>query len=241
MRLASKSILKVISFSVLILFIGLTAFFLIYPNWNNIVLAKKELSKATDIRSTSYNMFMQTFTTITPHTVQQVSSDLTSEGALEFLSQEQLANSGLLNDSAYLLTNRNAALQIDSANIAGKLYEGEDAFTMDKGFWHYPLSVLPGQQGNFVVIGHRFDKIPPRTDTFYNLDKVAVGDRIKIKIDMEDYTYIVSETKIVEKTAVSVLKNSTDYRITIITCHPLWTSDQRLVVVGKLDKVLRNI
>jgi sortase A len=111
---------------------------------------------------------------------------------------------------------------------------------MNKGFWHFPSSNLPGQKGNMVVIGHRYAKLPPNKDTFFNLDKVKVGDKIEVVQNDNQFTYIVTETKVVEKNDISVLQDYSDYRITLITCSPLWTSKQRLVIVGKLDKLYKN-
>ena len=111
---------------------------------------------------------------------------------------------------------------------------------MNKGFWHFPTSDLPGQKGNSVIIGHRYAKLPPNKDTFFNLDKVKVGDKIEVVQLDQTHTYIVTDTKIVEKNDISILQNYSDYRITLITCSPLWSSNQRLVVVGKLDKLYKN-
>ena len=72
------------------------------------------------------------------------------------------------------------------------------------------------------------------------MDKVKKGDSVVIEQENDKYTYIVSDVKIVEKNDVSVLQNSDDYQITLITCTPLWTSHQRLVVTGKLDKLYQK-
>jgi LPXTG-site transpeptidase (sortase) family protein len=86
---------------------------------------------------------------------------------------------------------------------------------MNKGFWHFPSSNLPGQKGNMVVIGHRYAKLPPNKDTFFNLDKVKVGDKIEVVQNDNQFTYIVTETKVVEKNDISVLQDYSDYRITL--------------------------
>ena len=83
--------------------------------------------------------------------------------------------------------------------------------------------------------------MPPATDTFFNLDKVKIGDKVYIEQNGEKISFTVTETKIVEKTDRNILTQTDDYRITIVTCHPLWTDDQRLVVIAKLDKIYRNI
>jgi sortase A len=132
-------------------------------------------------------------------------------------------------------------LIIPSANIDGFVFDGSDSNTLLRGLWHFPLTPGPGKKGNVVVIAHRFDKMPPATDTFFNLDQVQVGDRIEIKQNNGNFTYIVTETKVVEETDRSILEQTNDYRITLVTCTPLWTDYQRLVVVGKLDRVYGDV
>ena len=70
--------------------------------------------------------------------------------------------------------------------------------------------------------------------------KIKVGDKIEVIQSDNKFTYVVTETKVVEKNDISVLQDYSDYRITLITCSPLWTSKQRLVIVGKLDKLYKN-
>jgi sortase A len=132
-------------------------------------------------------------------------------------------------------------LSIDSADIKGKVVDGETSEQMERGFWHFPLSSQPGKRGNTVIIAHRFLYLPPRTDTFFSLDKVQIGDKITVTQKDGTYNYTVIERKVVAKTDRDVLAPTNDYRITLITCTPLWTSDRRLVVVGKLDKIYGNI
>ncbi|MBN2100616.1 sortase [Candidatus Dojkabacteria bacterium] len=132
---------------------------------------------------------------------------------------------------------KNTVLKVSSVSIEGKVVDGISQESMLKGFWHYPLSSEPGKRGNTVIFGHRFDKLPPSTDTFFYLDKIKVGDKIEIIQTDGDFSYTVVETKIVEKSNSEVLDNSSDYRITLVTCTPLWTSEKRLVVVAIQDKV----
>jgi sortase A len=69
---------------------------------------------------------------------------------------------------------------------------------------------------------------------------VKKGDSIVIEQEGNRYTYIVSETRVVEKNDISILQDTTEHQITLITCTPLWTSDKRLAVIGKLDKLYQK-
>jgi len=135
----------------------------------------------------------------------------------------------------------NTLLEIPSLDISGMIFQGEDSSTMDKGFWHFPLSKNPGEKGNVVIIGHRFMNIPPKKDTFFNLDKVDIGDRIHITSDLGEYNYIVLEKKEVEPNDISIIHDTDDYTLTLVTCTPLWTSQKRLVIVAKLDKLYKKV
>ncbi len=156
---------------------------------------------------------------------------------IEEISREQLAQSQNRGTPEYDMVAHDTTLSIKSVGIDGPVVQGDDSTAMSKGFWHFPLSVPPGTKGNTVIIGHRFDKLPPATDTFFNLDKVKVGDRIILHQDLGDTSYIVVDTKVVNKYDRSVLADTDDYRLTLITCHPLWTSKERLVIIAKMDKI----
>jgi sortase A len=140
-----------------------------------------------------------------------------------------------------VLEDQNAMLSIESVKISGNISEGTTSEAMERGFWHFPTSSLPGQKGNVVIIGHRFKYIPPATNTFFNLDKTRIGDQIKINVGEETYTYIITGTNIAKPNDISVIQQTDDYRLTLITCTPLWTSEERLVITAKLDKLYKKV
>lgn len=231
-----KFITKLISIILLIgLFIGI-GYLILYPNSSQIRLLKSNL----DIKQQSYNYTLRIFSSISPKKTlsPQTNSKLAS---IEHISPDDLAAVSDKNDIHTTLEKDHTILYVESADIKAAIQEGADANTMKQGPWLFPISVAPGQKGNSVIIGHRFAEIPPSTNTFFNLDKIRVGDKIKINSDIDEFTYTVVATKVVEKDDRSVLAPSNDYRITLITCHPKWTSHQRLVIIGILDKLHRNI
>ncbi|MCA9376871.1 class D sortase [Candidatus Nomurabacteria bacterium] len=212
---------------------------IVYPNYNDIVLAKESFDPQGKTRSVTLHLF----TTLAPSkALVDYEADFDNSNSLEYVSPEVLArfqNSGTV---AQRLEPISTTLNIESARINAPIRDGEDAFAMERGPWHFPLSVRPGEKGNMVVIGHRFAELPPSTNTFFNLDKIKIGDKITITQQGGiEYTYTVTETKVVEKNDRSILADHNDHRITLVTCTPLWTSKQRLVVVGQLDKAYRNI
>lgn len=136
--------------------------------------------------------------------------------------------------SYYSISDHNAKLYIDSVNIAGHVVAGANESTMNHGLWHYPTSSASFLYGNTVIIGHRFLKLPPHTDTFYNLDKVQIGDVVRISVSDGELFYTVYDKKIVETSDTYILDSGEDPVLTLVTCHPLWTSKQRLVIMAHL-------
>jgi sortase A len=115
------------------------------------------------------------------------------------------------------------------------IYDGPVSRTyriLDKGIWRYPLTSQPGQKGNTVLIGHRFTYTNPR-GVFYSLDKVKIDSRIAVFWNNKKYLYRVTTIKVVPNTDLSVQAQTTDTRLTMYTCTPLWHPVNRLVVVAK--------
>lgn len=125
-------------------------------------------------------------------------------------------------------------LIIPKAGIDMPIFEGDSANLLLKGGWIFPGTAHPGQPGNSVIFGHRFRYLPPITNTFYSLDKVVVGDIFTVAWNGQVFNYAIKEIKVIEPTDFSVLKQSDVPLITLITCAPLFSTKQRLVVVGSL-------
>lgn len=105
------------------------------------------------------------------------------------------------------------------------------------GVVHYPGTSMPDQTGNTVITGHSsyFPWDPGRfKDVFALLHEVVLGDKIAIYYNQHKYVYQVSEIKVVMPSDIDVLKQTTDQRITLITCTPIGTNLKRLVVIGTL-------
>ena len=100
-------------------------------------------------------------------------------------------------------------------------------------YWFYRLN-LTKFGINPVIFGHRFKYLPPASNTFYNLDKLNVGDEFSVFWKLKEYKYKIREIKIIEPTDFSVLAPSQTKQITLVTCAPLFSAKQRLVVIGEL-------
>lgn len=125
-------------------------------------------------------------------------------------------------------------LFIEKIGVSVPLVEGKDAGALLYGAWRYPGTSRPNQGSNTVIFGHRFRYLPPNNTTFYKLDKLAVGDAFSVTWGGKTYRYTVAETKIIQPNDFSVVQETEKSTVTLITCSPLFSTKERLVVVGEL-------
>lgn len=118
------------------------------------------------------------------------------------------------------------------------ILDNPDASTLDRGLWRRPNTSTPDKGSNTVMSGHRWVYNNPTSAVFYNLDKVKTGDKAVAVWDGKIYVYKVTEIKTVPPTAIEVEGPSTDNRLTLYTCTPLWTATNRLVVSAELETTL---
>ena len=105
---------------------------------------------------------------------------------------------------------------------------------LNRGAWRMPDSSTPDKGGNTVITGHRFKYLPPNNLTFYLFDKLAAGDIVLAKWEGKDYYYRIRETKVVPATEMSVLNQTKEPILTMFTCDPIYSTENRLVVVADL-------
>lgn len=121
---------------------------------------------------------------------------------------------------------------IPSISLNEPIYESNTiAVIEDGGTWHRPQTTTPDQVGNSVIVGHRF--YGNSVSTFYHLDKLAVDELFAVYWEGEEILYQITEKKIVEATATEIEAPSKERKLTLYTCHPLWTSKQRLVIIAQ--------
>ena len=142
------------------------------------------------------------------------------------------------------------------------IVQGVDSASLEEGPGHYPTTQLPGQVGNFAVAGHRVGKGEP----FLNLDQLRAGDAVVVETKSTWFVYRVSGNaaigdptvagadgipgrEIVAPSDVAVIDpvpgrpgaRPTESLMTMTTCHPKFSANQRLVVhAGLARTVVRN-
>lgn len=97
---------------------------------------------------------------------------------------------------------------------------------------HYPGTALPGAGGNLAIAGHRTHRGQP--SYFYRLNRLALGDSVVIQQGERSWTYQVETLFITSAYDLSVLHPTAEPTLTLTTCDPPGTEDQRLIVRAKL-------
>jgi sortase A len=108
--------------------------------------------------------------------------------------------------------------------------EGMDSTTLRRAVGHVPSTALPGQPGNFVVLGHR--------DTFFRpLRELEKGDTVQISTTRGRFTYSVESIEVVEPEGISLGAPPSESVATLITCFPfnyVGTAPRRFVARARL-------
>lgn len=107
---------------------------------------------------------------------------------------------------------------------------------LENGVAHFKGTVLPGQKGNAFIFGHSayYAWDPGKYKTiFAELNNLETGDYISIKQGESSLEYVVTEKKIVEPNNVSVLSPTPYEQLTLMTCWPPKTIEQRLIIIAK--------
>lgn len=88
----------------------------------------------------------------------------------------------------------------------------------------------PGEGGTVAVAGHRTTFGAP----FRDLDRLRPGDRVEVRLPYVVARYAVVRTRVVEPSAVWVLRDRGRERLLLTACHPVFSAAQRIVVEARL-------
>lgn len=136
--------------------------------------------------------------------------------------------------------NAPAKIIINSVNVSAPvIYDqtivNENAFlqALQRGVVHYPNTAFPGQTGNMVLFGHSSSQWWAPGDykyIFTLLDKVKQNDLIFVEYQGVRYIYRVYNSQVVPPTDLSVLNQGSRNILTLMTCSPIGTNTNRLIV-----------
>ncbi len=113
---------------------------------------------------------------------------------------------------------------------------------LENGVIRYPGSAKPGEDGNSFIFGHS-SNFPwmewDYNDVFALLDHVTFDDEVVVYYGQEKHTYKIRTKNVISPGDVSVLKNNgkDKSKLTLMTCWPIGTTLNRLVLTGELISV----
>ncbi|WP_307793759.1 class E sortase [Actinotalea soli] len=107
------------------------------------------------------------------------------------------------------------------------------------GVGHYPGTAMPGGVGNHAVAAHRVTYGKP----FNRVAELELGDPLVVRTEDTWYVYRVTSTEIVLPHQVEVIAPvpgepeavPTERRMTLTTCHPMFSAEERFIVHAELD------
>lgn len=108
------------------------------------------------------------------------------------------------------------------------------------GIGHYNGTAMPGEVGNFSLAAHRTTYNKP----FHRVAELEVGDPLVVQTPEAWYVYRVTGTEIVLPHEVDVIApvprepeaEPTDRRMTLTTCHPMFSARERFIVYTELEE-----
>jgi sortase A len=120
-------------------------------------------------------------------------------------------------------------ISIPRINLTAVVVEGVGHKQLLLGPGHIKETPVPGADGNSVISGHR--------DTFFrHIYELNKGDVITVERNGMTYNYKVTGKKVTDPSDLSVLKQTHEPQLTLITCYPTYyvgPAPERLVVFSK--------
>ncbi len=121
-------------------------------------------------------------------------------------------------------------VEIPKINLDAMVVEGATRKQLKIAPGHIPTTAVPGELGNAVITAHR--------DTFFrHIYELSKGDEIRVRRNGKIFKFQVTGKKVVTPEDVSVLNQTSDAHLTLITCYPTYfigPAPERLVVFSKL-------
>jgi LPXTG-site transpeptidase (sortase) family protein len=122
-------------------------------------------------------------------------------------------------------------LEIPKLGVDVIVVQGTSLSALRAGAGHYPSTPLPGQRGNVAIAGHRTTYGRP----FNRIDELRPGDEIILTTPAGRYVYKVSKMPwVTDPYDWTVAGPSSDYLLTLTSCHPKGSAAHRIIVRAKL-------
>jgi sortase A len=119
---------------------------------------------------------------------------------------------------------------IPAINKDALVVQGDTWEQLKKGVGQHLGTADPGQPGNLVLSAHN----DIYGEIFRELDQLQPGDEVQLYTVSQVFTYVVTGTRLVQPTDVSVMDGTPHPSLTLISCYPYLIDSQRIVVAADL-------
>lgn len=122
-------------------------------------------------------------------------------------------------------------LEVPSIGLKVPVYPSDTELNMDRGAGIIDGMSYPHEPGNIGIAGHR-------DGYFRALKDVQVGDKLLLQTLSGPKQFTVDSRQIIEIDNMSVLQDTQDQTVTLVTCYPFYFvghAPQRFIVTASLD------
>lgn len=110
------------------------------------------------------------------------------------------------------------------------IIQGTGTSELKKGVGHFTQSVMPGEEDNCVLSGHR--------DTvFSQLGELTIGDQLIVETSAGIFNYVIQKIRIVDKDDKTVIVPTDHSVLTVTTCYPfnfIGSAPKRYIIIADL-------
>jgi sortase A len=120
------------------------------------------------------------------------------------------------------------AIRVPKIGYYAAVRQGVSLSVLAYGPGHYPTTAMPGQPGLVGIAAHNTFWIP--------FGQLGPGDTVILETRAGRFTYRVTGTRIVNPDDTGVLAPTSDPRLVLTTCWPLWAGNlatQRLAIFAQ--------
>lgn len=108
-----------------------------------------------------------------------------------------------------------AVLRAPKVGIEVPVFDGTDELVLNRGVGRIAGTARPGEPGNIGIAGHR--------DSFFRaLKDIAVGESVTLDRGADVAAYAVETIRIVGRSDVTVLAQTSSPCLTLVTCYPFY-------------------
>ena len=107
--------------------------------------------------------------------------------------------------------------------------------SLDRGVVLFPDSVLPGKQGETLILGHSAPPAWPKIKydwVFSQLNKLEIGDEIYLHFDHQKYSFSVTQKVFLDKGEEIPLLTDSKNVLILISCWPPGKDLKRIAIVA---------